>query len=103
MTAENCSVFAAKGRELWSLRDDVTLEGDSYSDLMRLCSRWGDVTIRQSSRLVRETLQRMGLGPISLENAMHTAATLPGGTSWDSDEARAQLAELYRCSSACSR
>jgi SagB-type dehydrogenase family enzyme len=62
---------------------------------VRLRSRWGDVTIPQSSRIVREMLYRMSLGPISLENATSVAATPAGGIYRDADEARTQLMELY--------
>lgn len=95
MTAENSSSPAARGRELWSLREDVSLEGDPFRDPLRLRSRWGDVTVQGSSRLVRETLYRMSLGPVSLENAVRAATTPAGGSYGDADEARAQVAELH--------
>jgi SagB-type dehydrogenase family enzyme len=95
MTAENSSSIAARGRELWSLREDVSLEGDPFRDPVRLRGRWGDITIPRSSQLVRETLYRMGLGPISLENATSAAATPPGGTYRDPAEVRAQVTELH--------
>jgi SagB-type dehydrogenase family enzyme len=109
MTAENSSSTAATGRELWSLREDVSLEGDPFRDPVRLRGRWGDITIPRSSRLVRETLYRMGLGPISLENATSAAAMPAGGTYRDADaaggprgvvppeasEVRAQVMELH--------
>jgi SagB-type dehydrogenase family enzyme len=95
MTAENSSSTAARGRELWSLREDVSLEGDPFRDPLRLRSRWGDITIPRSSRLVRETLYRMGLGPISLENATSAAALPARGTYQDAAEARAQVSELH--------
>jgi SagB-type dehydrogenase family enzyme len=95
MTAENNRSDAASQRELWSLRDDVSVEADPVRDPVRLRGRWGDITLWRSSRLVRETLYRMSLGPILLQNA--TSAAVPaGGTYRDADEARAQLAELYR-------
>lgn len=95
MTAQNGSSTAARRRELWSLREDVSLEGDPFRDPVRLRSRYGDITIPQSSRLVRETLYRMGLGPISLENATSAAAAPAGGTYQGSNEARAQVTELH--------
>jgi SagB-type dehydrogenase family enzyme len=61
---------------------------------VRLYGRWGDITIPRSSPLVRETLYRMGLGPISLENATSAAATPARGTYQDAAEMRAQVAEL---------
>jgi SagB-type dehydrogenase family enzyme len=86
---------AAGGRELWSLREDVSLEGDPFRDPVRLRGRWGDITIPRSSQLVRETLYRMGLGPISLENATSAAAMPARGTYRDPAEVRAQVTELH--------
>jgi SagB-type dehydrogenase family enzyme len=62
---------------------------------VRLRGRWGDITIPRSSQLVRETLYRMGLGPISLENATSAAATPARGTYQDPAEMRAQVTELH--------
>jgi SagB-type dehydrogenase family enzyme len=95
VTAENTSSAAASGRELWSLREDVSLEGDPLRDPVRLRGRWGDVTIAQSSPLVRETLYRMALGPISLENATSAAAMSVRGQYADPAEERAQVTELH--------
>jgi SagB-type dehydrogenase family enzyme len=89
------STTAARGRELWSLREDVSLEGDPFRDPVRLRGRWGDITIPRSSQLVRETLYRMGLGPISLENATSAAAAPARGTYQDPAEVRAQVTELH--------
>ncbi|HEV2253292.1 MAG TPA: DUF1702 family protein [Streptosporangiaceae bacterium] len=44
---------------------------------------------------MRETLYRMGLGPISLENATSAAATPARGTYQDPAEMRAQMTELH--------
>jgi len=95
MSAENSSSIAARGHELWSLREDVSLEGDPFRDPVRLHGRWGDITIPRSSQLVRETLYRMGLGPISLENATSAAAMPARGTYRDPAEVRAQVTELH--------
>jgi SagB-type dehydrogenase family enzyme len=73
----------------------VSVEADPVRDPVRLRGRWGDITIWRSSRLVRETVYRMSLGPVSLENAASTAAMPAGGTYRDADEARAQLAGLH--------
>jgi SagB-type dehydrogenase family enzyme len=73
VTAENSSSNPTSRRELWSLREDVSVEADPFRDPVRLRDRWGDITIWRSSRLVRETLYRMSLGPISLENATSAA------------------------------
>lgn len=95
VTAQSSSFSAARRRELWSLRDDVSVEADPVRDPVRLRGRWGDITIWRSSRLVRETVYRMSLGPVSLENAASTAAMPAGGTYRDADQLRAQLAGLH--------
>lgn len=69
--------------ELWSLREDVSVEAETDDGPVLLRGRWGDVTVQRPSRLAREVLSRMRLGPISLENAIGTSHT-------------AQRAELYR-------
>jgi SagB-type dehydrogenase family enzyme len=55
--------------ELWSLRDDVLVEdGDDGS--VNLISRWGDHLIRKPGAVLRESLHRMRLGPVSLGNVL---------------------------------
>jgi SagB-type dehydrogenase family enzyme len=61
---------------------------------VRLRGRWGDITVPRPSPLVRETLNRMGLGPVSLENAASTAVTTAGGSYRETDEAQARLTAL---------
>ena len=55
--------------ELWSLREDVSVEPEPSNGPVRLHGRWGEVTIERPSPLVREALLRMCLGPVSLGNA----------------------------------
>jgi SagB-type dehydrogenase family enzyme len=76
----------AKQHELWSLREDVSVESGSGDDPLRLRGRWGDVTVMRPSSLVHEALRRMSLGPVSLENVIGTA----GG------DAQAQWEHLHR-------
>ena len=95
MTAENASSPSARGRELWSLREDVSLQVEPSAEPVRLRGRWGEFTIPRPSRLVRDTLYRMSLGPVSLENATSAAAVPDGGSYQDADQVRAQLAELH--------
>ena len=76
----------AKQHELWSLREDVSVECGSGDDPLRLRGRWGDVTVMRPSSLVHEALRRMSLGPVSLENVIGTA----GG------DAQAQREHLHR-------
>jgi len=59
-----------KQSELWSLREDVTVESGPGDGPLRLRGRWGEVIVERPSRMVREALGRMRLGPVSLENAM---------------------------------
>src|ERR1700722_68047 len=77
----------AKNYELWSLREDVSVESGPGEGPLRLRGRWGDVTVRRPSRLVGEALRRMSLGPVSLENAIGP----PGGC-----DARAEWEDLQR-------
>jgi SagB-type dehydrogenase family enzyme len=53
---------------LWSLREDVQVEMENDAGLLKIRSRWGNVTIQRPSASVREALHRMRLGPVSLEN-----------------------------------
>lgn len=79
------AVPVPKRSERWSLREDVTVELGTGDSPLQLHCRWGEVNIERPSRLVREALRRMRLGPVSLENAMNGR---------ESD--RAALAELYQ-------
>ncbi|HEY0937843.1 MAG TPA: DUF1702 family protein, partial [Trebonia sp.] len=77
----------AQLHELWSLREDVTVECGSGEDALRLRGRWGDVTVKRPSSLVHEALRRMSLGPVSLENVIGTA---------DGGDAQAKREHLHR-------
>lgn len=67
-TRHGSDAFALGRHELWSLREDVQVELALGDGPALLHSRWGDVTVQRPSRVVREALHRMRLGPISLEN-----------------------------------
>jgi SagB-type dehydrogenase family enzyme len=54
--------------ELWSLREDVLVEDDPEHPRLVIVSRWGEMGIDSPDDLVRESLRRMVLGPIILEN-----------------------------------
>jgi len=56
---------------LWSLRDDVVV--DSSADPLTVVTRWGDIEIAAPSPVVRECLDRMSLGPVSLPKVTGTA------------------------------
>jgi SagB-type dehydrogenase family enzyme len=71
------------GSELWSLHEDVQVELESSENLLRVRSRWGDITIRHPSEPLRDALYRMTLGPISLDNV----TGMPNGASLADAEA----------------
>jgi len=73
--------------ELWSLREDVSIEAEPGDGAVRLRGRWGDYTLPRTTSLTRMVLARMSLGPISLENAI--AGRVP-----DVAAAEAELAAL---------
>lgn len=56
--------------ELWSLREDVAMTIEPGDGAVRLHSRWGNIIVRNPTVPVQEALQRMRLGPISLENVL---------------------------------
>lgn len=56
--------------ELWSLRDDVLVDGSSEEGSITLSGPWGDFAIRRPGAILTEALRRMRLGPVSLENVL---------------------------------
>jgi SagB-type dehydrogenase family enzyme len=55
---------------LWSLREDVLVEADPGVDRLVVITRWGETRIDDANETVRESLRRMSLGPISLDNVL---------------------------------
>ncbi|GAA2055129.1 SagB family peptide dehydrogenase [Catenulispora yoronensis] len=55
-------------RQLWSLRPDVLVE--TADRTLTLVSRWGETVIRAPGPLLRDSLTRMQLGPIWLDNVL---------------------------------
>ena len=53
---------------LWSLSEDVLVEAAPEGDHLLAFTQWGEVRIDDVSPVVRESLTRMSLGPVSLEN-----------------------------------
>ncbi|WP_106396538.1 hypothetical protein [Actinocorallia populi] len=53
------------GRPLWSLTADVELKDDGG---LVACTRWGDIRIDDDREVIRNSLRRMTLGPVRLEN-----------------------------------
>jgi hypothetical protein len=54
------------GRPLFSLLEDTYVSAAGHR--LTVHGRWGDVEVSDDSPLVREALNRMSLGPVSLEN-----------------------------------
>ena len=88
-TGQPRTVPARQRCELWSLREDVNVEMELDQGPVRLRGRWGDIIVQEPSRLVREALGRMRLGPVSLENA------LSGPVGSTADEQRTELRLLF--------
>lgn len=58
---------------LWSLSEDVLVEDDSTRDRHVVITKWGETRLDGVDDAVLESLRRMGLGPVSLENVLaHT-------------------------------
>jgi len=55
---------------LWSLREDVLVEGDPQDDRLVVVTRWGETKIDGADEMVWESLRRMSLGPVSLDNVL---------------------------------
>jgi SagB-type dehydrogenase family enzyme len=53
---------------LWSLSEDALVEVEPDGDHLVVFTRWGEIRIDDVSPLVRESLRRMSLGPVSVEN-----------------------------------
>ncbi|MFH8385013.1 SagB family peptide dehydrogenase [Kitasatospora sp. NPDC018058] len=68
----------ARPRALWSLREDVLVEPVEPDGSLLLRARWGDFRLDRPHPLVGETLRRMSLGPIMLENVFAGAIPASG-------------------------
>jgi SagB-type dehydrogenase family enzyme len=53
---------------LWSLREDVLVEAVPDSEPLLVFTQWGEVRLDGAGPLLRESLQRMSLGPVSVDN-----------------------------------
>jgi SagB-type dehydrogenase family enzyme len=81
----------SEGRELWSLREDVSVEAGP-GGLIRLRGRWGAITIQRATAVVQDALHRMSLGPVSLRNVAGTGH--PSG-AFEQREAKTGARSLY--------
>lgn len=59
---------------LWSLTEDALVEGEPEGGPLTVVTRWGEFTFEAIDARARESLRRMRLGPISLENVTPTSA-----------------------------
>ncbi|MEV6905525.1 SagB/ThcOx family dehydrogenase [Amycolatopsis sp. NPDC051071] len=79
---------------LWSLTDDSLVEIGEDGSLV-VVTRWGEYDFGRAEPLVRESLRRMALGPISLANVtsswepVEREPDLEGELSWTADGADA--------------
>jgi len=55
-------------RWLWSLSEDVQVEVGPDGEHLVALTEWGEIEIDDTSPLVRESLHRMSLGPVAVEN-----------------------------------
>ena len=53
---------------LWSLNEDVFIEVAPEGDHLVALTQWGEIRIDDAGDVVRESLARMSLGPVSVEN-----------------------------------
>ncbi|HEX5113750.1 MAG TPA: SagB family peptide dehydrogenase [Pseudonocardiaceae bacterium] len=63
--------------QLWSLREDVLVEDGPEQGRLVVLTKWGEFGIDGAGDVVRASLRRMCLGPISLENVVGRRPT-PG-------------------------
>jgi SagB-type dehydrogenase family enzyme len=70
---------------LWSLREDVLVENGPDGRHLVAVTQWGEITIDDTSEQVCESLRRMSLGPVSVENlpTMQEGYRLPQGEQAD--------------------
>ncbi|MGQ0841309.1 SagB family peptide dehydrogenase [Actinokineospora sp.] len=76
---------------LWSLREDVLVEGGPEDDRLVVVTRWGETRIDDADAMVRESLRRMSMGPISLENVLPMESYVDIGGAGDRDRGWAVL------------
>lgn len=80
---------------LWSLREDVLVESDPGLDRLVVITRWGETRIDHADEIVRESLRRMSLGPISLDNVLRPESVDGAGAQGErAEERRREWARL---------
>lgn len=53
---------------LWSLSEDVLVEAGPDAEHLVIFTQWGEIKIDDTSPLVRDSLLRMSLGPVAVDN-----------------------------------
>jgi SagB-type dehydrogenase family enzyme len=90
MVSMDSGTSATASTHLWSLREDVLVEDGPEQNRLVVVTKWGEFDIESAADVVRVSLRRMSLGPISLENA------LARGRSTEDDPAGPGTASGYR-------
>ncbi len=91
LTRESGGRATARMR-LWSLREDVLVEADPDHNRLVVVTRWGETRLDDADYVVRESLRRMSLGPISLDNVLRQVTSDAEGNGGDRREEWARLA-----------
>jgi SagB-type dehydrogenase family enzyme len=81
---------------LWSLSEDVLVEVGAEGDRLVVFTQWGEVKIDGIDPLVRESLQRMSLGPVAVENLPTLQESLRLGHGGGTDESNEAWHQLER-------
>ncbi|QKW21655.1 SagB family peptide dehydrogenase [Kitasatospora sp. NA04385] len=85
------NLVAPQLSELWSLREDTLVESDDGQASLTVHDRWGTVVFEDPDPALRQALERMTLGPVSLSNV------LPGFPGlWEVDRPGGHGAEVTR-------
>ncbi|MDA3646980.1 SagB family peptide dehydrogenase [Saccharopolyspora indica] len=88
MTSQSSGATPATVR-LWSLSEDTLVESDTQGVSLHVVAKGGEYTLAEPSELVRESLRRMTLGPVSLANvaaSVRRPGTGSGVTDDDAEE-----------------
>ncbi|MDI5980856.1 SagB family peptide dehydrogenase [Amycolatopsis magusensis] len=55
---------------LWSLSEDALVEEGDEAGSLNVVTRWGELNVESAGAFAIESLRRMGLGPVSLQNVV---------------------------------
>ncbi|AXB47370.1 SagB-type dehydrogenase domain-containing protein [Amycolatopsis albispora] len=55
---------------LWSLSEDALVEEGEEAGSLNVVTRWGELNLESAGAFAIESLRRMGLGPVSLQNVV---------------------------------